>query len=112
MFSRTAFALFSSASPILGRAVRFNTHIVKRKRTSVQIIRPRPGETRKLPPSSVAATGSPAMSVTNSTGDGLEEEGDQTEDERVEGDSLGKREAEPPDRLELVLHLGLAGHRL
>src|SRR4051812_20944936 len=42
----------------------------------------------------------------------LEEEGDQAEDERVEGDGLGEREAEPPDRLQLVLHLGLAGDGL
>ena len=43
---------------------------------------------------------------------GLEEERDQAEDERVEGDRLAEREAEPADRLELVPHLGLAGDRL
>src|SRR5215218_854787 len=43
---------------------------------------------------------------------GLEEEGDQAEDERVEGDGLRQREAEPANLLELVLHLGLAGDRL
>src|SRR5215218_1593863 len=36
---------------------------------------------------------------------GLEEEGDQAEDERVEGDGLRQREAEPANLLELVLHL-------
>jgi hypothetical protein len=51
------------------------------------------------------------MSPTSST-TGLEEEGDQAEDERVEGDGLGQREAEPADALQLVLHLGLAGDRL
>src|SRR3712207_4704754 len=34
---------------------------------------------------------------------GLEEEGDEAEDERVEGDSLRQSEAEPADRLELIL---------
>jgi hypothetical protein len=43
---------------------------------------------------------------------GLEEEGDQAEDERVEGDGLGQGEAEPANLLQLVLHLGLAGDRL
>jgi hypothetical protein len=43
---------------------------------------------------------------------GLEEEGDQAEDEGVEGDRLGQREAEPADALQLVFHLGLAGNRL
>src|SRR5690606_3091051 len=43
---------------------------------------------------------------------GLEEEGDETEDERVEGDRLGQREAEPADALELVFHLRLTGYRL
>src|SRR5215207_6996933 len=43
---------------------------------------------------------------------GLEEERDQTEDERVEGDGLGKREPEPANRLEVVLHLRLAGDGL
>src|SRR5436305_11389846 len=42
---------------------------------------------------------------------GLEEERDQAEDERVEGNRLREREAQPADRLELVLHLGLAGDR-
>src|SRR5215207_7389978 len=43
---------------------------------------------------------------------GLEEEGDEAEDERVEGDRLGLREAEPADALKLVFHLRLAGDRL
>src|SRR5680860_1206277 len=43
---------------------------------------------------------------------GLEEEGDQAEDEGVEGDRLGQREAEPADALQLVFHLRLAGDRL
>ena len=51
------FARLSSASWIFGKATLLSTHIVKRKRTSVQIIRPRPGETRKLPPSSSPALG-------------------------------------------------------
>src|SRR6476661_8676723 len=42
----------------------------------------------------------------------LEEEGDQAEDERVEGHGLGEREAEPADALQLVFHLRLAGDRL
>jgi hypothetical protein len=46
----------SRASWIFGKASLLNTHIVKRKRISVQIIRPRPGETRKLPPSSLCAS--------------------------------------------------------
>src|SRR5215216_7517388 len=43
---------------------------------------------------------------------GLEEERDQAEDERVEGNGLRQREPEPADRLQLVLHLGLAGDGL
>src|SRR4051794_39854108 len=42
----------------------------------------------------------------------LEEEGDQAEDERVEGHGLGQGEAEPADALELVFHLRLASDRL
>ena len=52
MLSRIAFARFSSASPILGRATLLSTHIVNANRTRVQIISPSAGETRKLPPSS------------------------------------------------------------
>src|SRR3954453_6285250 len=70
---------------------------------SVQIITPAPGWTRKLPPA--AMTFSPPMRLG-------EEEGDQAEDERVEHDRLGEREAQPLDRRDLVAHLGLAGDRL
>ncbi len=67
MFSRIAAARFSSASWIRGKANLLRTHIVNRKRTSVQIISPRPGETRKLPPSSsavsAAARRTPVMSA-------------------------------------------------
>ena len=50
MFSRIAFARFSSASPIFGKAILLEHAHRDPKRTSVQIISPRPGETRKLPP--------------------------------------------------------------
>src|SRR3954454_285990 len=70
---------------------------------SVQIITPAPGLTRKSPPPD-AVTSAPI---------GLrEEERDQAEDERVEHDRLGEREAQPLDRRDLVAHLGLAGDRL
>ena len=52
MFSLIALARFSSASPIRGKATFASTNIVTPNRSSVQIISPRPGETRKLPPSS------------------------------------------------------------
>ena len=55
-------ARLSSASWIFGKATLLSTHIVKRKSTSVQIIRPRPGETRKLPPSSPTLLGERAGS--------------------------------------------------
>ena len=56
--SATAFARFSSASWIRGKAYRLRMKNVSRNAISVQIISPRPGETRKLPPpsSSVAAS--------------------------------------------------------
>src|SRR4029450_245553 len=111
--SRIAFARLSSAAWMRGKATFESTHIVNPKTTSVQIIRPRLGETRKLPPESPSApSGSAVINVTESTCAGLEEEGDQAEDERVEGDGLGQREPEPADRLEVVLHLGLAGDGL
>src|SRR5680860_256273 len=75
---------------------------------SVQSIRPRPGVTRKLPPPSSAASGTMFSASTI----GLEEEGDQAEDERVEDDRLGEGEAEPLDARDLLAHLGLAGDRL
>src|SRR3954451_11356267 len=104
--SRIALARLSSASWIRGNATLLRTYIVIPKTSSVQIIRPRFGETRKLPPDDSAASGS-AMCVTGSMY-GLEEERDQTEDERVERDSLGEGEAQPANRLEVILHLWLA----
>ncbi len=75
--------------------------------SSVQIISPTLGVTRKLPLPSLgcddAAQRCSAM---------REEERDQAEDEGVEHDRLGQGEAEPLDRGDLVAHLGLAGHRL
>src|SRR5438876_4929359 len=41
-----------------------------------------------------------------------QEVGDQAEDEGVEHDRLGQREAEPLDARDLVAHLRLAGDRL
>src|SRR6266550_8123967 len=108
MLSRIAFARLSSASWIRGNASLLSTHIVKTNTTRVQIISPRPGETRKLP---LLATRGIAVGSTGITGS-RQEERDQTEDERVEGDRLGQREAQPADGLKLVLHLRLAGHRL
>src|SRR5947209_7826 len=70
---------------------------------SVQIITPRLGWTRKLPPE---ATTDVSASSTRLPG---EEERDQAEDERVEDDRLGEREAQPLDRGDVVAHLGLAG---
>src|SRR5688500_6767117 len=116
MFSRIAAARFSSASRIRGKASFESANIVTRKVSSVQIIRPGAGETRKLPPSSSAAASVAASrsgpAISPMTSIGLEEEGDQTEDERVEGDSLGEGESEPADALQLARHLGLARHRL
>src|SRR5215208_374527 len=60
------------------------------------------------PPSSAAMSG---MALSSSTC-GLEEEGDEAEDERVEGHGLGEREAEPLDARDLLAHLRLAGDRL
>src|SRR3954452_14057199 len=107
--SRMALARLSSASWIRGNATLLSTYIVIPKTSSVQIIRPRFGETRKLPAESSAASGR-AMCVIASTG--LEEECDQAEDEGVERDGLGEGEAQPANRLEVVLHLGLARDRL
>src|SRR5436853_7933623 len=74
---------------------------------SVQIITPMPGWTRKFPPP--AATTVMSCRAPIRLG---EEEGDQTEDERVEHDRLGEGEAEPLDRRDLVTHLRLARDRL
>src|SRR3954469_1438715 len=101
--SRMALARLSSASWIRGKATLLSTYIVIPKTSSVQIIRPRFGETRKLPPEATMWATGPH---------GLEEEGDQAEDERVERDGLGQSESEPANRLEVVLHLRLAGDRL
>ena len=51
MFSLIALARLSSASWMRGNATLPSTHMVKKNRTSVQIISPSPGETRKLPES-------------------------------------------------------------
>src|SRR5687768_5709352 len=89
----------SSASEIFGNANLLRTSIVIPNASRVQIISPMPGWTRKLPPpSSSAAIGSAAAMVPKSSID-LEEEGDQAEDERVEGDGLGEGETEPADAL-------------
>src|SRR5918994_3842529 len=104
--SSIAFWRLSSASAIRGNAIFASTYIETPKTTSVQIISPMPGETRKLPPSSAAKmTGF----VTRSP---LEEEGDQARHEAVEEARLGEGEAEPLDRGDLVAHLGLARHGL
>src|SRR5581483_11052522 len=105
MLSRIALARFSSASPIRGSAKRESTNRVSPNAISVQIISPSAGETRKLPLEDASGISAAIWGV-------LEEERDQPEDERVEGDGLGQREAEPADRLQLVLHLGLARHGL
>ena len=91
-----------------GNANLFRTQSVTRKATSVQIISPTFGLTRKLLLLlwSRRVAGRWRASVL------AEEEGDEAEDERVEHDRLGQREAEPLDRGDLVAHLGLAGHRL
>src|ERR671939_2169456 len=72
--------------------------------SSVQIISPRLGLTRKLPPPLLLAASRVVID--------LEEERDQAEDERVEDDRLGQREAEPLDARDLLAHLRLAGDRL
>src|SRR5689334_11511233 len=110
--SLIAAARLSSASWIFGKATLLNTHIVTRNRTSVQIIRPRPGLTRKLPPSLFSAARGTAAMWPSSSIDLREEEGDQAEDEGVEGDRLGQREAEPADAFQVAFHLRLAGDRL
>src|SRR5690242_18389182 len=109
MLSRIALARLSRASWMRGNASLDNTHIVNPNTTSVQIISPRPGETRKLPES---ASGGCAAIEPSGPISLREEERDQAEDEGVEGDRLGEREAKPANRLELVLHLRLPGDRL
>src|SRR5690349_15254928 len=82
-------------------------NMAKAKTTSVQIISPMSGWTRKLPLASLAAVMSPVA-----IGVGLEEEGEQAGDEAVEHARLGEREAEPLDARDLVAHLGLTRHGL
>src|SRR3954453_11189202 len=94
----------SSASAMRGNATFQRKKSVSPNTTSVQIISPTSGVTRKLPPeSSAAISGLIAL---------LQEEGDQARDQAVEEARLGKGEAEPLDRRDLVAHLGLAGDRL
>src|SRR4051794_34762802 len=97
----------SSASWIFGNASRFSRYMAMPNARSVQIISPTPGWTRKVPPE---ATRDGAVSMRRSAA--REEERDEAEDEGVEHDRLGEREAQPLDRRDLVPHLGLAGHRL
>src|SRR4051794_24995897 len=94
----------SSASAIRGKASLFSRYSVMPKASSAQIISPSSGLTRKLPP--------PPCSAASRVVIGLEEECDQAEDERVEDDRLGEREAEPLDARDLLAHLRLAGDRL
>src|SRR3954447_22746887 len=75
--------------------------------SSVQIISPTLGETRKLPPESSAA-----MVTGRSSIFGLQEEGDQARHQAVEEARLGEGEPEPLDARDLVTHLGLPGDRL
>src|SRR4051812_18581902 len=104
---------FSSASWMRGNASLRSRSSVMPNASSVQIIRPTFGVTRKLPsppPLSVAAKTSP-LSLSRLIRL-RQEERDQAEDERVEHDRLGQGETEPLDRGDLLAHLGLARHRL
>src|SRR3954451_6710810 len=102
----------SSASVIAGHAHLRRTKNATRNASSVQIISPTLGLTRKLEFSVVVVVVA-ARGVTRASICLLaEEEGDEAEDERVEHDRLGQGEAQPLDRGDLVAHLGLAGHRL
>src|SRR4051812_43065339 len=87
-----------------------STQSVVRKASSVQIISPTSGVTRKLPPDAATVTCT-ALSIVSSIA-GLEEERDQAEDERVEHDCLGQRESQPLNLGDLVAHLRLARDRL
>src|SRR4051794_29633207 len=101
----------SSASVMAGHAHLRRTKNATRNASTVQIISPTLGLTRKLEFSSVvvvAASGVTSASICLLA----QEEGDEAEDEGVEHDRLGQREAEPLDRGDLVAHLGLTGHRL
>src|SRR3954469_3547107 len=105
----------SSASAIRGNASLASRNIATKNTISVQIIRPTPGLTRKLPPLS-DEDDEAAVTVTvarvENIRSGLEEEGQQAGHEAVEHAGLGEREAQPLDRRDLVAHLGLAGDRL
>src|SRR5919206_1896214 len=76
------------------------------KTSSVQIISPTFGLTRKEPLPLSAPMTRVGLIV------GLEEEGDQARHEAVEEARLGEGEAEPLDTGDLVAHLGLPGDRL
>src|SRR5205085_3443112 len=97
----------SSASAMRGYAARRRISSVMPNAMSVQIITPMPGWTRKFPPPAAVTVMSCRAAIRL-----REEVGDQAEDERVEHDRLGEREAEPLDRRDLVAHLGLTRHRL
>src|SRR4051795_4801704 len=105
--SAMALRRLSSASWMRGNASRRRTSSVIPNATSVQIITPMPGWTRKFPPPEAVTVMSCSVAIRLG-----EEEGDQAEDERVEHDRLGECEAEPLDRGDLVAHLGLTGDRL
>src|SRR5205809_7427838 len=93
----------SRNSAMRGNAKRLSSQKVMPKTTSVQIIRPMPGWTRKLPDE--------LWEAASRDGD-LEEEGQQGGDEAVEEARLGQGEAEPLDRPDLVRHLRLTRRRL
>src|SRR3954469_19893472 len=105
----------SSASAIRGNASLASRNIATKNTISVQIIRPTPGLTRKLPPLS-DEDDEAAVTVTvarvENIRSGLEEEGQQAGHEAVEHAGLGEREAQPLERGDLVAHLGLTGDRL
>src|SRR3954454_847518 len=90
-----------------GNASRRRTSSVMPNAISGQTITPSPGWPRKSPPPEAVTVMSCKVAIRLG-----EEEGDQAEDERVEHDRLGEREAQPLDRRDLVAHLGLAGDRL
>src|ERR1700712_474671 len=98
----------SSALAISGNAYLRSNSSVTPNAISVQIIRPTLGVTRNDPPPD-AATGA---EVRTAIAIDLEEERDQTEDERVKHDRFGEGEPEPLDGGDFVLHLRLAGDGL
>src|SRR3954465_13537487 len=82
------------------------------KTTSVQIMSPMPGLTRKLPPPESPSVAARTAVFRDASIAGLEEEREKARDEPVEEARLGEGEAQPLDRRDLVAHLGLAGHGL